>query len=58
MGGLKTGGLVETLEEGLKQTIISFPSGVDPQIIGALGAAVIASGGSQEVPGTGMVAEG
>ena len=57
-GGAKNRGLVETLEEGLKQAIISFPSGVDPQIIGALGAAVIASGGSQEVPGTGMVAEG
>lgn len=41
-GVAKNGGVVQSLEEMLKIEFITLPSDVDPQIVGALGAAVIA----------------
>ena len=41
-GVAKNRGVVETLEKLLKHEFIGFPDSVDPQIVGALGAAVIA----------------
>jgi hypothetical protein len=38
-----TGKIIESLGSILKMKLVSFPGDVDPQIIGALGAAVTAS---------------
>ncbi|MCL6561083.1 MAG: 2-hydroxyglutaryl-CoA dehydratase, partial [Firmicutes bacterium] len=40
-GVAKNRGVVETLENILKYKFVTFPENIDPQIIGALGAAVI-----------------
>ena len=42
-GVAKNDGVVQMLTDALKETFIRFPEKVDPQMIGALGAAVIAS---------------
>jgi (R)-2-hydroxyacyl-CoA dehydratese activating ATPase len=42
-GVAKNRGVVETLEESLRHEFAVFPAEVDPQIVGALGAAVIGS---------------
>lgn len=49
-GVAKNGGVVDTLEEMLRHEFINFPSNVDPQIAGALGAAVIAIEKAQSEP--------
>ncbi len=42
-GVAKNTGVVEMLKQTLGQEFVSFPDDIDPQVIGALGAAVIAS---------------
>lgn len=46
-GVAKNKGAIAAIEQKLKTGFVSFPKGVDPQIIGALGAALIASDHAQ-----------